>query len=97
MQEMDNALAQSWEDNKTPCRTSFQQVVYDTAKAFLGKHDKEHQDWFYPNDQILRDVMAKRNQECCRSEAPDPQSKLTKMHAKYYRNTHELGSLNDRK
>ena len=39
-----------WVDNETPCWTSFQQVVYDTAKASLGKH----QDWFDPNDQILR-------------------------------------------
>ena len=30
--EIDNALAQSSEDNETPCWTSFQQVVYDTAK-----------------------------------------------------------------
>ena len=28
----------------------------------LGKHEKKHQDWFDPNDQILRDLMAKRNQ-----------------------------------
>ena len=62
MQEMDNALAQSSEDNDTPCWTSFQQVVYDTAKASLGKHEKKHQDWFDPNDQILRDLMAKRDQ-----------------------------------
>ena len=62
MQEMDNALAQSSEDNETPCWTSFQQVVYDTAKASLGKHEKKHQDWFDPSDQILRDLMAKRDQ-----------------------------------
>ena len=62
VQEMDNALAQSSEDNDTPCWTSFQQVVYDTAKASLGKHEKKHQDWFDPNDQILRDLMAKRDQ-----------------------------------
>ena len=61
VQEMDNALAQSSEDNDTPCWTSFQQVVYDTAKASLGKHEK-HQDWFDTNDQILRDLMAKRDQ-----------------------------------
>ena len=59
---MDNALAQSSEDNETPCWTSFQQVVYDTVKTSLGKHDKKHQDWFDPNDQILRDLMAKRDQ-----------------------------------
>ena len=47
VQEMDNALAQSSEDIDTPCWTSFQYVVYDTAKASLGKHKKKHQDWFY--------------------------------------------------
>ena len=62
MQEMDNALAQSSKYNKTTCWTSFQQVVYDTAKASLGKHDKKHQDWFDPNDQMPRDLMSKRNQ-----------------------------------
>ena len=94
---MDNALAQSSEDNETPCWSSFQQVVYDTAKASLGKHEKKHQDWFDPNDQILRDLMAKGNKptkECCRSEPSDPLPKLTEMHAEYYRNIHELESLN---
>ena len=62
VQEMDNTLAQSSEDNDTPCWTSFQQVVYDTAKASLGKHEKKHQDWFDPNDHILRDFMTKRDQ-----------------------------------
>ena len=100
MREMDNTLAQSSEDNETPCWTSFQQVVYNTAKASLGKHEKKHQDWFDPNDQILRDLMAKGTyptKECCRAEAPDPLSKLTKMHAEYYRNIHDLESLNGRK
>ena len=36
--------------------------MYDTAKASLGKHEKKHQDWFDPNDHILRDLMAKRDQ-----------------------------------
>ena len=62
VQEMNNALAQSSEDKDTPCCTSFQQVVYDTAKASLGKHEKKHQDWFDPNDQILRDILAERDQ-----------------------------------
>ena len=62
VQEMDNALAQSSKDKDTPCWTSFQQVLYDTAKASLGKHEKKHQDWVNPNDQILRDLMAKRDQ-----------------------------------
>ena len=34
----------------------------DTAKAFLRKHEKKHQDWFDPNNQILRDLMAKMDQ-----------------------------------
>ena len=59
VQDMDNVLAQSSEDNETPFWTSFQQVVYDTAKASLGKDEKKYQDWF---DQILRDLMAKRDQ-----------------------------------
>ena len=50
VQEMDNALAKSSEDNDITCWNSFQQVVYDTAKASLGKHEKKHQDWFDPND-----------------------------------------------
>ena len=37
-------------------------TLYDTAKASLGKHEKKHQDWFDPNDQILRDFMTKRDQ-----------------------------------
>ena len=52
-------LAQSSEDKKNPCWTSFQQVVYDTANASLGTHEKKHQDWFDPNDQMIRDLMAK--------------------------------------
>ena len=59
VQEMDKALAQSSEDNDTLC---FQQVVYDTANASLGKHEKKHQDLFDPNGQILRDLMAKWDQ-----------------------------------
>ena len=62
MQEIDNALAQSSKYIKTTCWTSFQQVVYDTTKVFIGKHEKKHQDWFYPNDQMLRELMAKRDQ-----------------------------------
>ena len=36
--------------------------MYDTAKASLSKHEEKHHDWFDPNDQILRDLMAKRDQ-----------------------------------
>ena len=61
-QETDNGLAQSGADNKTSCWTSFQQCVVDTAKAYLDKHDKKHQNRFDPNDQMLRDLMAKWDQ-----------------------------------
>ena len=74
--------------------------MYDTAKAYLGKHEKKHQDWFDPNDHILLDLMAKRTKptkECCTSEAPDPRSKLTKMPSEYYRDIHEFESLNGEK
>ena len=62
MQEIENALAQSSEDNKTPCWTSFQQVVYNTAKSSLGKHEMKSKDWFNLNDQMLCDLMAKRDE-----------------------------------
>ena len=37
--------------------------MFDTGKASLGnEHDKKQQDWFDSNDQILRDLMANRDQ-----------------------------------
>ena len=95
MQDMDNALAQSSEDIKTPCWTSFQQVVYDTTKASLCKHEKKHKDWFDPNYQIIRDLMVKRDQ--CHQrvlQIRNTRSKLTNIPAGYYRHIHELESLN---
>jgi len=62
---MNNALAQSWENdgNSTPDAdwATLQQVVFDTAEASLGKPDRKHQDWFDPNDQMLHDLMDKRD------------------------------------
>ena len=50
-QEVDSALIQ-WEekDNSTPDEewTTLQQVVYNTAKTYLGKLDSKYQDWFDP-------------------------------------------------
>ena len=94
VQEMDNALAQSSEDNVTPCWSSFQQVVYDTAKASLGKHEKKHKNWFDPNDQILRDLMAKRDQTHQRVLQIRSTRSAVQAYKEYYRNIHELESLN---
>ena len=61
-QDMDSVLAQ-WEENEssTPdeeCAV-LQQVAYNTAKTFLGKSDRKHQDWF---DQELQIHMSRREQ-----------------------------------
>ena len=64
-QEMDSALAQ-WEEKEssTPDEewAALQQVVYNTAKTFLGKPDRKHQDWFDPNDQELQNLISRRDQ-----------------------------------
>ena len=39
-----------------------QQVVYSTAKTYLGKPDRRHQDWFDPNDQELQTLTSRRDQ-----------------------------------
>ena len=41
---------------------ALQQVVYNTARASLGKPDRKHQDWFDPSDQELQHLMEKRDQ-----------------------------------
>ena len=47
VQEMDSALAQ-WEEkeNSTPDEewVALQELVYNTAKTYLGKPDRKHQD-----------------------------------------------------
>ncbi|KAK2158127.1 hypothetical protein NP493_1824g00026 [Ridgeia piscesae] len=62
---MDSALAQ-WEEkeNSTPDEewAALQQVVYNTAKTYLGKPDRKQQDWFDPNDQELHTLMCRRDQ-----------------------------------
>ena len=92
-QEMDSALAQ-WEEkeNSTPDEewAALQQVVYNTAKTYLGKPDRKHQDWFDPNDQELQTLMNRRYQptrECCKPGALDPPLQHTKMPADCYKNT----------
>ncbi|KAK2182917.1 hypothetical protein NP493_332g01011 [Ridgeia piscesae] len=64
-QEMDSALAQ-WEEKEhsTPDEewAALQQVVYNTAKTYLGKPDRKHQDLFDPNDQELQTLMSRRDQ-----------------------------------
>ena len=60
-QEMDSALAQ-WEEkeNSTPDEEweVLQQVVYNTAKTYLGKPDRKHQDWFDPTTRSYRPLRA---------------------------------------
>ena len=62
---MDSAIAQ-WEEkkNSTPDEewAALQQVVYNTAKTYLGKPDRKHQDWFDPNDQELQTLTSRRDQ-----------------------------------
>ena len=62
---MHSDLAQ-WEknENSTPDEewAAVQQVVYNTAKTYLGKPDRKHQDWFDPNDQELQTLMSRSDQ-----------------------------------
>ena len=64
-QEMDNALA-LWEEKEisTPDEewAALQQVEYNTAKTYLGKPERKHQDWFDPNDQEPQTLMRRRYQ-----------------------------------
>ena len=61
-QEMESALAQ-WEEkeNSTPDEEweALQQVVYNTAKTYIGKPDRKYQDH---NDQELHTLMSRRDQ-----------------------------------
>ena len=58
---MDSPLAH-WKEkaNSTPDEewVALQQVVYKTAKTYLGKLDRKHQDWLDPNDQKLQTLMS---------------------------------------
>ena len=84
-QEMDSALAQ-WEEkeNSTPDEEweALQQVVYNTAKKYLGKPDRKHQDWFDPNDQELQTLMSR---ECCKPGALDQPLQHIKTPADCYK------------
>ena len=64
-QEMDSALAQ-WEEkeNSTPDEewAALQQVVYNTAKTYIGKPNRTYQDWFDPSNQELQTLMSRRDQ-----------------------------------
>ena len=64
-QEMDSALVQ-WEgkENSTPVEewAALQQVVYKTAKTYIGKPDRKHQEWFDSNDQEQQTLMSRRDQ-----------------------------------
>ena len=51
-------------DSPTPDEewAALQQVVYHTAKTYLGKPVRKHQDWFDPNDQELQTLMSRKDQ-----------------------------------
>ena len=82
-QQMDSALAQ-WEEKESATPddewAALQQVIYNTAKTYIGKPDRKHQYWFDLNDQT------KLTRECCKPEAPVPPLQHTKMPADCYKN-----------
>ena len=41
---------------------ALQQVVYNTAKTYIGNPHRKHQDWFDPNDQELQTLTSRRDQ-----------------------------------
>ena len=63
--EMDSALDQ-WEEkeNSTPEEewAALQQVVFNTAKTYLGKPDRKLQDWFDSNKQELQTLTSRMDQ-----------------------------------
>ncbi|KAK2172277.1 hypothetical protein NP493_975g04040 [Ridgeia piscesae] len=63
-QEMDTALALEEKESSTSDEelAILQQVVYNTAKTYLCKPDRKHQDWFDPNDQKIQTLMSRRDQ-----------------------------------
>ena len=62
---MVSALAQ-WEEKESSTPddewAALQQFVYNTARTYLGKWDRKHQDWFHPNGQELQTLISKRYQ-----------------------------------
>ena len=87
-QEMDSDVAQ-WEEKEhsTPVEewAALQQVVYNTAKTYVGKPDRKHEDWFDPpTTRSYRLVLAgetKPTREGCKPGALDPPLQHTKMPA----------------
>ena len=64
-QDMDSALPQ-WDEKESSTPDEEwevrQQVVYNTAKIYLGKTDRKHMDSFNPNDQELQILISRRGQ-----------------------------------
>ena len=97
-QEMDSALAQ-WEEKENSTLdeewAALQQVMYNTAKTYLGKPDRKHQVWFDPNDQELQTLMSKRDQahqRICKPGTQNQPLQHIKMPADCYKNTRALKS-----
>ncbi|KAK2160699.1 hypothetical protein NP493_1627g01013 [Ridgeia piscesae] len=87
-QEMDSDVAQ-WEEKEhsTPDEewAALQQVVYNTAKTFIAKPDRKHQDWFDPSTTrsytLLLAGETKPTREGCKPGALDPPLQHIKMSA----------------
>ena len=58
---MDSAFAQR-RRRKVQHQMRNGQLVYNTAKTYLGKPTRKHQDWFGLNDQELQTLMSRRDQ-----------------------------------
>ena len=58
------SFEQEEKENSTPDDewAALQQVVYNTAKTYIGKPDRKYQHWFDPNDQELQILMSRRDQ-----------------------------------
>ena len=67
---------------------ALQQVVYSTAKTYLGKPDRKHQARFDPQRPGATDSCEQKRPsppESCKPEAQDPPLQHTKMPADCYK------------
>ena len=68
--------------------TNGQQVVYNTAKTYVGKPERKHKAWCAPDDQQHILLCAEEytpTREGCKPGALDPPLQRTKMPADFYK------------